>query len=159
MKIKSDDLISVLIDFNISFLTIELKGPIPESLREPIGNRIFGCDDCQLVCPWNRFAQRVSNPDFQPRHGLDASALTDLFNWSETEFLTRLEGSPIRRIGYQRWLRNIAVALGNGPPGKEAILALEQKRRQASVMVGEHIDWALEQLICRQKSNDNPVKC
>lgn len=136
----------------ISYLTIEHKGSIPVELRPLIGNRIYGCDDCQLVCPWNRFARTASLPDFGARHGLDAPALLDLLSWSETEFLSRLEGSPIRRIGYISWLRNIAVALGNGPANSEAIEALENLCRHDNDVVREHADWALNSLISRVDS-------
>ena len=128
----------------ISYLTIELKGSIPKSLRPLIGNRIYGCDDCQLVCPWNRFAHPASEPDFVPRHGLDAARLVDLFTWSEAEFLARTEGSAIRRIGHERWLRNIAVALGNAPSGPGTIAALMARLDHPSAMVREHVIWALE---------------
>ncbi len=130
----------------IAYLTIELKGSIPEDLRPLIGNRIFGCDDCQLVCPWTRFSRSSSNPDFQPRHSLDNAALIDLFSWSESQFNTRLQGSPIRRIGYQRWLRNIAVALGNSERTTEALTVLETKKAMATTMVREHIEWAIARL-------------
>jgi epoxyqueuosine reductase len=130
----------------IAYLTIELKGPIPEDLRPLIGNRIFGCDDCQLVCPWTRFSRPTFNQDFQPRHSLDNTTLTDLFSWSESQFNSRLEGSPIRRIGYQRWLRNIAVALGNSKRTTEALTILESKKAGATPMVREHIEWALARL-------------
>ena len=130
----------------IAYLTIELKGSIPEDLRPLIGNRIFGCDDCQLACPWIRFSKSTSTPDFQPRHSLDNATLASLFSWSESEFNTRLEGSPIRRIGYQRWLRNIAVALGNSSRTTEALVVLEEKRAVASPMVREHIEWAIARL-------------
>ncbi|MFW5426899.1 MAG: tRNA epoxyqueuosine(34) reductase QueG [Methylophagaceae bacterium] len=129
----------------ISYLTIELQGAIPVEFRSMMGNRIYGCDDCQLVCPWNKFAQVTEQPDFLPRNDLDAPMLLDLFAWTEQEFLTKLEGSPIRRIGYQSWLRNIAVALGNAKPASEVIEALKSKREVSSEMVNEHIDWALEQ--------------
>jgi epoxyqueuosine reductase len=133
----------------ISYLTIELRGAIPVDLRAPLGNRVFGCDDCQLVCPWNRFAQFSQEDDFAPRHGLDDAALLRLFGWSEDEFLRNTEGSAIRRAGYQGWLRNIAVALGNArpvnPETRAAITeALRQRRKDATEMVREHIDWALE---------------
>jgi epoxyqueuosine reductase len=130
----------------ISFLTIEKKGAIPEELRPLMGNRIFGCDDCQLVCPWNRFAKHTAESDFHPRHQLDDVSLIDLFNWNETAFLKRTEGSAIRRTGYDGWLRNIAVALGNSGGGKEVIDALEAKRPHCSEMVTEHIDWAIKRL-------------
>ncbi|HZX76492.1 tRNA epoxyqueuosine(34) reductase QueG [Lysobacter sp.] len=127
----------------ISYLTIEHEGPIPEELRAPIGNRIFGCDDCQLICPWNKFAQRTDEPDFRTRNDLDKATLVQLFGWSEQEFLQRTEGSAIRRSGYERWLRNIAVALGNAPPTPEVIDALRARRETATPLVREHIEWAL----------------
>jgi epoxyqueuosine reductase len=127
----------------ISYLTIELRGTIPEPLRPLIGNRIYGCDDCQLVCPWNRFARIAAEPDFQPRHELDTADLVSLFRWTEEEFLTRTEGSPIRRIGHTRWLRNIAVALGNGPGTVDAITALRARADHPSDLVREHVQWAL----------------
>jgi epoxyqueuosine reductase len=128
----------------ISYLTIELDGPIPEEFREAIGNRIYGCDDCQLVCPWNRFAKPTTEPDFAPRHGLDAPKLVELFAWNEEEFLHRTEGSAIRRIGHVRWLRNVAVALGNAPTSPEAIAALRARLDHPSEVVREHVRWALE---------------
>jgi epoxyqueuosine reductase len=127
----------------ISYLTIEHPGAIPESLRVAFGNRVYGCDDCQLVCPWNRYAQLAATPDFSPRHGLDAAALTTLFGWSEREFLARTEGSAIRRIGHERWLRNIAVALGNAAPDPGARAALEARTDHPSALVREHVGWAL----------------
>ncbi len=130
----------------ISYLTIELKGAIPEALRPLIGNRIYGCDDCQLVCPWNRFAQQSRIPDFAPRAALRADPLVTLFSWSEAQFNERLAGSAIRRIGHERWLRNIAVALGNGPPDPDAIAALNQRRDHPSALVREHVNWALRRL-------------
>ncbi len=133
----------------ISYLTIELAGAIPEALRPLIGNRIYGCDDCQLYCPWNRFAQ-LGDPDFAPRHNLDASRLIELFAWSEAEFETRLAGNPIRRIGHERWLRNIAVALGNGPASGEVLDTLQARSEHPSALVREHIDWALQQLKTRR---------
>lgn len=129
----------------ISYLTIELDGPIPEEFRPLIGNRIYGCDDCQLCCPWNRFA-RIGDPEFQPRHGLDNATLVELFAWSETEFNERLAGNPIRRIGHERWLRNIAVALGNGPATPENLSALARHNEHASPIVREHVRWALARL-------------
>ena len=129
----------------ISYLTIELKGPIPSEFREMIGNRIYGCDDCQLFCPWNKFAQRSSEPDFAPRHDLDSAQLTDLFAWTEAEFLSRTEGSAIRRIGHERWLRNIAVALGNAATTPKVVAALQSRQHDTSAMVAEHVTWALEQ--------------
>ena len=128
----------------ISYLTIELKGAIPLELRPLIGNRVFGCDDCQLVCPWNRFARPTGERDFLPRHGLDNSQLAALFRWSEEEFLQRTEGSPLRRAGYQRWLRNLAVGLGNAPSTIAVIEALELRRDDPSELVREHVAWALE---------------
>lgn len=130
----------------ISYLTIELRGPIPAALRPLVGNRIFGCDDCQMVCPWNRFAADTGEADFNPRHGLDAAALTALFLWSEAEFLRYTEGTAIRRIGYECWLRNIAVALGNGAADDDAVDALAARRDHRSALVREHVDWALAQL-------------
>jgi len=127
----------------ISYLTIELHGTIPEPLRPLIGNRIYGCDDCQLVCPWNRYATPTPETDFVPRHGLDAPALVDLFGWSEAEFLRRTEGSAIRRIGYERWLRNVAVALGNAPTSAVVVGALESRAHHPSALVREHVAWAL----------------
>jgi epoxyqueuosine reductase len=127
----------------ISYLTIELRGSIPEQFRAAIGNRIFGCDDCQLVCPWNRFARPTHEKDFRPRHGLDASALVDLFGWSEAEFRARTEGSAIRRIGWECWLRNIAVALGNAPATPAVHAALLARRDHESALVREHVQWAL----------------
>ncbi len=129
----------------ISYLTIELKGSIPELLRPLMGNRIYGCDDCQLVCPWNSFAKGTQEPGFNPRLDLDAPRLTALFQWSEQEFEERLAGSPIRRIGHERWLRNIAVALGNAPPSTEARQALMARRSDPSALVREHVEWALTQ--------------
>jgi epoxyqueuosine reductase len=129
----------------ISYLTIEHHGSIPEELRKPMGNRIYGCDDCQLVCPWNRYARLSEEGDFRPRHGLDDAALADLFAWSQSTFLERTAGSAIRRIGYERWLRNIAVALGNAPKTAETRAALERRRNDESALVREHVGWALEQ--------------
>ena len=129
----------------ISYLTIELHGAIPEPLRPLLGNRIYGCDDCQLVCPWNKFATRTHEPDFAPRHALDGATLVELFSWTETAFLDKTAGSAIRRIGHQRWLRNIAVALGNTPTTANVIAALEARRDHPSALVREHVDWALRQ--------------
>ena len=129
----------------ISYLTIEHKGSIPEGLRPLMGNRIYGCDDCQLACPWNREAVSATLPDFTPRHQLDAVSLIDLFSWDEETFLKRMQGSAIRRIGHERWLRNIAVALGNAPISSETIAALESRRGHPSEMVREHVEWALSQ--------------
>ncbi len=127
----------------ISYLTIELHGPIPMELRPLVGNRIFGCDDCQLVCPWNRFAVCTREADFSPRNRLDSATLVTLFQWSEDEFLCRTEGSAIRRIGYLRWLRNIAVALGNAPTANAVVDALAARRDHPSALVREHVAWAL----------------
>ncbi|SEC36626.1 tRNA epoxyqueuosine(34) reductase QueG [Pseudomonas anguilliseptica] len=127
----------------ISYLTIELKGSIPEELRAPIGNRVFGCDDCQMVCPWNRFAKPTEQSDFQPRHSLDNAELAELFGWSEEEFLSRTEGSPLRRAGYERWLRNLAVGLGNAPSSIPVLEALKARREHPSELVREHVEWAL----------------
>ena len=132
----------------ISYLTIELKGSIPEDLRPLMGNRIYGCDDCQLICPWNRYAQLTDEADFNPRHYLHTPELLALWQWDEETFNQRLQGSPIRRIGHECWLRNIAVALGNAQADAEVIEALEWRSGQVSEMVQEHIDWALD----RQRS-------
>jgi len=129
----------------ISYLTIELRHSIPEELRAPMGNRIFGCDDCQLVCPWNRFARFSGEDDFTPRVGLGAAELVDLFAWTEDQFLRRTEGSAIRRIGHACWLRNIAVALGNAPRSEAVITALESRRNHPAELVREHVEWALSQ--------------
>jgi len=128
----------------ISYLTIELKGSIPEELRPLIGNRVYGCDDCQAVCPWNSFAQPTTENDFQARNGLDRSTLVELFAWTETEFDERLRGSPIRRIGYERWLRNLAVGLGNAPTSPEIVKILKSRQDHPSPLVREHVRWALE---------------
>jgi len=130
----------------ISYLTIESKGPIPEALRPAIGNRIYGCDDCQLACPWNRFAQPPAGSEFAPRERLDAATLVELFGWSEAQFEARLAGSPVRRIGHERWLRNLAVALGNSAGGERAIAALRTRAEDPSSLVREHVAWALERL-------------
>jgi len=126
----------------ISYLTIEHSGSIPEPLRPLIGNRIYGCDDCQLACPWNRHAPQST--DFTVRNGLDSASLVSLFAWNEGEFLERTAGSPIRRIGHERWLRNIAVALGNAPRSPESLAALRARAGDASALVREHVGWALE---------------
>ncbi|HKT31252.1 MAG TPA: tRNA epoxyqueuosine(34) reductase QueG [Gammaproteobacteria bacterium] len=127
----------------IAYLTIEYKGSIPVELRTPMGNRVFGCDDCQLFCPWNKFAQPTEEGDFRPRHGLDNTRLADLFNWTEEEFLARTQGSAIRRAGYECWLRNLAVALGNAPGSPEIIAALKARAEHPSALVREHVAWAL----------------
>jgi len=129
----------------ISYLTIELKGSIPLEFRKPMGNRIYGCDDCQLVCPWNRFAKPTDEKDFHPRHQLDATDLLNLFAWNEKDFLHYTEGSAIRRIGYISWLRNIAVALGNAPSSQQIITALLAKKDHPNEIVREHVAWALTQ--------------
>jgi epoxyqueuosine reductase len=135
----------------ISYLTIEHHGSIDPELRPLMGNRIYGCDDCQLVCPWNKFAQAFEIPDFAARNGLDSAALLQLFCWTEDEFLKKFEGSPIRRIGHERWLRNLAIALGNLQPNNASdlelvIQALEQRLSDSSELVREHIQWALDRL-------------
>ncbi|UFH49133.1 tRNA epoxyqueuosine(34) reductase QueG [Pseudomonas sp. KNUC1026] len=127
----------------ISYLTIELKNAIPLELRPLIGNRVFGCDDCQIVCPWNRFARPSGEADFKPRHGLDNSELASLFRWDEETFLTRTEGSPIRRAGYERFLRNIAVGLGNAPSSVPVLEALKARQHHPSELVREHVQWAM----------------
>jgi epoxyqueuosine reductase len=129
----------------ISYLTIELKGSVPLELRPLIGNRVYGCDDCQLFCPWNKFAQPTSEDDFAPRHGLDTAELTDLFSWNEQEWLEKMAGSAIRRIGYEQWLRNIAIALGNAPTSAAIVAALETRADDSSELVCEHVVWALAQ--------------
>lgn len=129
----------------ISYLTIELKGSIPKDLRPLIGNRIYGCDDCQLVCPWNKYAQLTAEQDFHVRHGLDDVSLIELFDWSEDDFNTRLAGSPIRRIGHEQWLRNIAVGLGNAATSPQIIHALRTRQHDNSLLVREHVLWALQQ--------------
>ncbi|PHM59758.1 tRNA epoxyqueuosine(34) reductase QueG [Xenorhabdus sp. KK7.4] len=133
----------------ISYLTIELDGVIPEEFRPLMGNRIYGCDDCQLICPWNRFSQLTDEADFSPRAALHTPELLDLFNWSEEKFLRITEGSAIRRIGYLRWLRNISVALGNAPYRDEIVLVLE-KRIGLSEVLDEHIHWAIDQQLSRR---------
>ena len=150
----------------ISYLTIEHEGSIDEALRPLIGNRIFGCDDCQLVCPWNKFAKRTDEPDFRARNRLDEATLAELFAWTEDEFLQRTEGSAIRRSGYARWLRNLAVALGNAPTTADGMAALRSRRdmdasafpslaadaaEQAVALVREHVEWALGRQADRQR--------
>jgi epoxyqueuosine reductase len=133
----------------ISYLTIEHHSAIPLELRPAIGNRIFGCDDCQLVCPWNKFARVAAHPDFKVRHRLDGTALTELFRWTEEEFEERTRGSAIHRLGFERWSRNLAVALGNAPSSTEVVRALDERAEDASPLVREHVEWALE----RQRSS------
>lgn len=130
----------------IAYLTIEKQGAIPVDLRHLIGNRIYGCDDCQIACPWNRHAVPATHLDFAARHGLDAPRLVELFAWDEAQFLERTTGSAIRRIGYVRWLRNLAVALGNAPPSAEISAALHSRAGHVSALVREHVTWALERL-------------
>ena len=127
----------------ISYLTIEHKSAIPEELRALIGNRVYGCDDCQLVCPWNSFARPSNEKDFDVRNGLDRATLVELFAWTESQFDQRLRGSPIRRIGYERWLRNLAVGLGNAPTSAEVVAALRARSNHPSELVREHVHWAL----------------
>src|SRR6266581_2657462 len=127
----------------ISYLTIELKGSIPLELRPLVGNRVFGCDDCQLVCPWNRYAQVTPEPDFRVRNGLDSAELVELFAWPESQFRERMAGSAILRIGYERWLRNLAVGLGNAPKEERVVAALRSRARDPSALVREHVAWAL----------------
>ncbi len=129
----------------ISYLTIEFRGSIPLELRPLMGNRIFGCDDCQLVCPWNRFARPTGEADFHPRHGLDNPQLIELFAWSEADYLARTEGSALRRIGYTCWLRNLAIALGNAPYSAAIEQALLARCEDPSELVREHVHWALRQ--------------
>ncbi len=140
----------------ISYLTIELAGAIPEEFRPLIGNRIYGCDDCQVCCPWNRFAQ-LGDPAFSPRHGLDSARLSTLFAWTEGEFNERLAGNPIRRIGHERWLRNIAVALGNAPASAEARAALSSRADHPSPLVREHVAWALARLAATSSAPAPPA--
>jgi epoxyqueuosine reductase len=139
----------------ISYLTIELKESIPVELRPLIGNRVYGCDDCQLTCPWNRYAQSSGEPDFAVRNGLDGAQLVALFAWSEDEFLSRLAGSAILRVGYERWLRNLAVGLGNGPSSPAVMAALESRRDDLSPLVREHVAWAIAQQ--RAKGTSSPA--
>ena len=128
----------------ISYLTIELKGPIPLELRPLIGNRVYGCDDCQLACPWNRYAETSGEPDFRVRHGLDDVQLVELFSWNEIRFRERMAGSAIHRIGFERWSRNLAVGLGNAPTSAAAISALRSRSDDPSPLVREHVAWALQ---------------
>ncbi|WP_340677131.1 tRNA epoxyqueuosine(34) reductase QueG [Paraglaciecola sp.] len=136
----------------ISYLTIEQKGVIPTEFRTLIGNRIYGCDDCQLICPWNRYASITAEADFKPRKDLMAKDLVDLFNWDETTFLKLTEGSAIRRIGFERWQRNLAVGLGNAPYAELIVSTLKQAKPQASELVNEHIDWALAQHVVKAQA-------
>ena len=127
----------------IAYLTIELPGPIPVELRPAVGNRVFGCDDCQLACPWNRFATPATEPGFAPRHRLDRASLVELFAWDEADFERYTEGSAIRRLGHERWLRNVAVALGNAPTTRNVVDALQARIGHPSALVREHVAWAL----------------
>ena len=137
----------------ISYLTIELRGSIPVDLRPAIGNRIYGCDDCQLVCPWNKFARAAAHPDFRIRHGLDAPRLAELLQWTREQFEQRFEGSAIRRIGYEAFIRNVAVALGNGPPDAAVMQALQQRSTDPSPLIAEHARWALDRLATAQPAD------
>ena len=137
----------------ISYLTIEHKGAIPPALRPAIGSRVFGCDDCQVVCPWNRYAQRSAEADFAPRHGLNSASIADLLGWSEATFLARTAGMAIRRIDYQQWLRNLAVAAGNAPPAAAIVAGLKARWEEAGTMAREHIAWALD----RQSAGRDPT--
>jgi epoxyqueuosine reductase len=141
----------------ISYLTIEHHSSIPVELRPALGNRIYGCDDCQIVCPWNKFARDAAHPDFKVRHGLDAPRLAALFGWTAAEFTERMQGSAIYRIGFERWSRNIAVALGNAPTSAEVIGALAARREDASELVREHVEWALERHRTGAPSDAEPV--
>ncbi len=129
----------------VSYLTIELRDSIPEEFRKMIGNRVYGCDDCQLICPWNKFSKNSEEDDFRVRNGLDSPTLIELFAWTEANFLKNTEGSAIRRIGYECWLRNIAIGLGNAPGTNEVITALKNRQHDASALVREHVEWALAQ--------------
>ena len=140
----------------ISYLTIELKTAIPTEFRRAMGNRIYGCDDCQLICPWNRYATPTAEDDFIPRHQLHAPELIALFSWSEETFLRNTEGSPIRRIGHERWLRNVAVALGNAPHDPAIVATLEQRLPEASELVAEHIKWALAEQDNKARHEQRP---
>jgi epoxyqueuosine reductase len=139
----------------ISYLTIELDGPIPTEFRRAMGNRIYGCDDCQLACPWNKFARPAAEKDFRVRHGLDRTALAALFAWSEADFVERTQGSAIRRIGFERWLRNIAVALGNAPSSVPVMEALRSREHDPSPIVREHVRWALAEHAGRDPAPGN----
>jgi len=141
----------------ISYLTIELKTAIPEELRPLIGNRVFGCDDCQMVCPWNRFARPSAEGDFKPRHSLDNAGLAELFLWDEETFLKNTEGSPLRRAGYERWLRNLAVGLGNAPSTIPVLEALNTRLDYPSELVQEHVQWALRQHAERSALRPTPI--
>ncbi len=135
----------------IAYLTIEHRDSIPTELREAIGNRVFGCDDCQLVCPWNRYAQATRESEFAPRHNLDRAELLTLFSWSESEWDVKTRGSALRRAGFQGWLRNIAIGLGNAPYSATIVAALRERMHAAGTMVAEHIDWALQRQLTRRR--------
>lgn len=141
----------------ISYLTIELKNAIPLEFRRAMGNRVFGCDDCQLVCPWNKFAKVTMEPDFYPRHGLESGDLLTLFQWDEATYLQRTEGSALRRLGYQRWLRNLAVGLGNAPYSAAIEAALRARLDHPSELVREHVHWALQQQLAANQSTANKL--
>jgi epoxyqueuosine reductase len=138
----------------ISYLTIELKGAIPVEFRRAVGNRIYGCDDCQLACPWNKFARPTREADFAVRHGLDQVRLVAAFSWSEAQFMENTRGSAINRIGYHRWLRNVAVALGNAPSSDEVIAALQARAHDPSALVREHVHWSLAEHARRLRTGD-----
>ena len=140
----------------ISYLTIEKHGSIPVEFRRPMGNRIYGCDDCQLICPWNRYARPTAEPDFQARHQLDDLGLIEVFGWDEATFLGKMEGSAIRRIGYKRWLRNISIGLGNAAGSQSVLQTLNQKSDYPDENVAEHVKWAMEEQ--HRKINDNMVQ-
>jgi len=142
----------------ISYLTIEHRSEIPVEFRAAIGNRIYGCDDCQLVCPWNRFAQYTSEIDFAPRHGLDRISLLDCYGWSEEQFLRRMEGSAIRRIGYQCWLRNIVIALGNAAYDPHIVAALRRDYSARSGFIQLHADWAIQQQNQKQANQPKEIE-
>ncbi len=141
----------------ISYLTIELKGSIPESLRPMIGNRVYGCDDCQLICPWNKFAKITNENDFHVRNGLDDVSLIELFSWDQATFEAKLAGSAIRRIGHSQWLRNIAIGLGNAPYSNEIVQALQARMDDASEMVREHVQWALQQQNTKRTATEEKI--
>ena len=140
----------------ISYLTIENPGPIPEEFRAAMGNRIYGCDDCQLACPWNKYARKTAVPDFAARNGLDGATLAGLFAWTQDDFDTRLEGSAIRRIGHARWLRNVAVALGNAPTTGDVLRALRSRENEPDDMVREHVRWALARHEAKREPGEAP---
>lgn len=137
----------------IAYLTIEYQGIIPEELRRPIGNRIFGCDDCQLICPWNSFAQMTTVEDFNPRHGLDRASLLELWQWDESTFLSQTEGSPLRRTGYESFMRNLAIGIGNAPYDESYIEQLTARRESLSHIVQVHIDWAMKEQLLKKNLN------